>query len=62
MINFTANLASFKKPKIHLSQCPGAQTPNKPVIKQPTFIMSALTTQSQKAQFCCIATSSQYEN
>jgi hypothetical protein len=33
-----SNLASFKKPKIQLSQCQDAQTPNKPVSKQPKFI------------------------
>jgi hypothetical protein len=37
-----SNLTSFKKPKIQFSQCQDAQTPNKPVSKQPTFIMPNL--------------------
>jgi hypothetical protein len=53
-----SNLASFKKPKIQFSQFQDAQTPNKPVSKQATF----KTTQRQKVQFCCFATSSRYEN
>jgi hypothetical protein len=40
------NLTSFKKPKIQFSQyqdaLEDAQTPNKPVSKQPTFIMANL--------------------
>jgi hypothetical protein len=47
-----SNLASFKKPTIQFSQCQDAQTPNKPVSKQPTFIMPTFkTTQRQIAQF-----------
>jgi hypothetical protein len=41
-----SNLASFKKPKIQFSQCQDAQTPNKPVSKQPTFIMPTFKTPS----------------
>jgi hypothetical protein len=37
-----SNLVSFKKPKIQFSQCQDAQTPNKPVSKQPKFIMPTL--------------------
>jgi hypothetical protein len=43
-----SNLASFKKPKIQLSQCQDAQTPNMPVSKQPTFIMPTFKTASVK--------------
>jgi hypothetical protein len=42
--NPSSNLASFKKPKIQFSQCQDAQTPNKPVSKQPTFIMPTFKT------------------
>jgi hypothetical protein len=49
-----SNLASFKKPKIQFSQCQDAQTPNKPVSKQPKFTMPTFKTPSFVVSRCCI--------